>query len=115
MASSDEVMKKLAKLEKQVDALSQDGRDLKAAAWRTTEILTDHSEQLSSLDRRLTSMDGRLTSMDGRLTSMGDKLTAVVDRLDRLIAVTMQERTVSVERLGDIERRLTRLEERVGS
>ena len=107
MASSDEVMKKLAKLERQVDALSQDGRDLKAAAWRTTEILTDHSEQLSSLDRRLTSMDGRLTSMD-------DKLTAVVDRLDRLIAVTMQERTVGVERLGDIERRLTRLEERVG-
>jgi septal ring factor EnvC (AmiA/AmiB activator) len=108
MASSDEVMKKLAKLEKQVDALSQDGRDLKAAAWRTTEILTDHSEQLSSLDRRLTSMDGRLTSMD-------DKLTAVVDRLDRLIAVTMLERTAGVERLGDIERRLTRLEERVGS
>ena len=45
---------------------------------------------------------------------MDDKMTAVVDRLDRLIAVTIQERTASTERLGDIERRLSRLEERVG-
>jgi len=28
--------------------------------------------------------------------------------------VTIQERTASTERLGDIERRLTRLEERIG-
>jgi chromosome segregation ATPase len=100
MSNSDDAMKKLGKLEKHFEVLALDVRDLKTAAWKTTEILADHSEQLSSLDRRLTSMDG--------------KLEAVVERLDRLISVTIQERTASTERLGDIERRLTRLEERVG-
>ena len=100
-------MKKVARLEKQFEVLALDVRDLKAAAWKTAEILADHSEQLSGLDRRLGSMEGKLGSMEG-------KLDAVVERLDRLISVTIQERTASTERLGDIERRLTRLEERVG-
>lgn len=52
--------------------------------------------------------------MDGMQRTMDDRLGAVTDRLDRLIAVTIQERTTSTERLGDIERRLARLEERAG-
>jgi len=77
--------------------LKGDVRELKTAAWRTTEILVDHSEQLTGLRR-----------------TIDERLGGVNDRLDRLIAVTLQERTTSTERLGDIERRLARLEERVG-
>jgi chromosome segregation ATPase len=107
MANSADLMKRLARLEKNVEVLTADVGDLKRAAWKTAEILADHGERLSS-------MDGRLSSMDGRLSSMDERLGLVVDRLDRLISVTIQERTSSAERLGDIERRLTRLEERVG-
>src|SRR3954447_11741021 len=39
---------------------------------------------------------------------------ALTDRLDRLIAITMKERTVGIERLANIEQRLARLEEHVG-
>lgn len=105
--SADSMKKQFARLEKQVEVLTVDVRDLKAAAWKTAELLADHSEQLSGLDRRLHSVEGKLGSMDA-------KLEAVVERLDRLIVVTIQERTGSTERLGEIERRLTRLEERVG-
>jgi hypothetical protein len=99
MANSDP-MKRLARLEKHVETLTEDVADLKKAAWRTTEILTDHSERLGGLETKVASID--------------DKLGLVVERLDRLISVTIHERTASTERLGDIEKRLTRLEERVG-
>jgi hypothetical protein len=36
------------------------------------------------------------------------------ERLDRLITATIEERTASTDRLRDIERRLSRLEDRVG-
>ena len=39
---------------------------------------------------------------------------SLIDRLDRLIAITMKERTTSIERFASIEQRLARLEERVG-
>ena len=39
---------------------------------------------------------------------------ALTERLDRLIAVTTQERTLSVERLASIEARVARIEERIG-
>ena len=93
MANSEDPMKRLAKLEKNVEILTKDVHQLKVAALRTVEILADHSERLSGLQRGMDMM---------------------VDRLDRLISVTIQERTASTERLGDIERRLSRLEERVG-
>ncbi len=38
----------------------------------------------------------------------------LTDRLDRLIAITLKERTVGIERLANIEQRLARLEEHVG-
>ncbi len=53
-------------------------------------------------------------AVDERLTGVNDRLDRVCDRLDRLVAVTVEERTLHYERLRDIERRLTKLEERVG-
>ena len=111
MANSRDEMARLARLEKAFGGLATDVGDLKSAAWKTTEILADHSERLSGLQR---AMDGMQRAMDGMQRTMDDRLGAVTDRLDRLIAVTIQERTASTERLGDIERRLARLEERAG-
>jgi len=37
---------------------------------------------------------------------------SLTERLDRLIAVTMRDRTQTADRLADIEERLTRLETR---
>ena len=93
MASSSSSMGRLARIEKDV-------HDLKGVAVRMTEILTDHSQQLTDLRRTVQAMDERMGGVN--------------DRLDRLIALSMQERTASTERLGDIERRLARLEERSG-
>jgi chloramphenicol 3-O-phosphotransferase len=111
MANSKEAMTRLAKLETNVAAMTKDVADLKAAAWRTTEILVDHTEALSGLQR---SMEGVQRSMEGMQRSVDERLGGVTDRLDRLIAVTIQERSASAERLGEIERRIARLEERVG-
>jgi polyhydroxyalkanoate synthesis regulator phasin len=104
MANSGDTMARFGRLETRVAAmaadvgeLKRDVADLKTAAWKTAEILTDHSERLGGLQRTL-----------------DERLGAVTDRLDRLIAVTIQERTGSTERLGEIERRLARLEERAG-
>ena len=53
--------------------------------------------------------DTRATREETR--AMRETLT---DRLDRLIAITLKERTVGIERLANIEQRLARLEEHVG-
>jgi hypothetical protein len=92
MAQSTDIMERVDRLER--------------AFVQVTEILVDHGERFDRIDRRLESMDRRLESMDRRLEG-------VTTRLDRLIAVTIEERTFHYERLGDIERRLARLEERV--
>ena len=84
-------------IKQDVSEIRRDVGDLKTAAWKTVEILADHSERLGGLQR-----------------TVDERLGAVTDRLDRLIAVTIQERTGSTERLGEIERRLARLEERAG-
>ncbi|HKY38449.1 MAG TPA: hypothetical protein VJN18_21045 [Polyangiaceae bacterium] len=96
MANSRDLMARLGRLETSVAVMARDVADLKTAAWRTADILADHSERLSGLQRMV-----------------DERLGGVTDRLDRLIAVTIQERTAGTERLGDIERRLARLEERV--
>jgi hypothetical protein len=84
-------------LERDLGDISRDVADIKTAARKSVEILTANSERLGGLQRTL-----------------DERLGAVTDRLDRLIAVTIQERTGSTERLGEIERRLARLEERAG-
>ncbi len=90
-----------------VGVLKTDNRDIKQAIWRLTEIVTDHSERFTSLEK-----------------SMDTRFQAVNERLDRLIAMNLRERTESIERLArieqtaneerlvNIEHRLTRLEER---
>jgi hypothetical protein len=52
--------------------------------------------------------------MRGLREAVTDRLETVTDRLDRLIVITMKERTMGVERLATIEERLKRLEDRVG-
>jgi chromosome segregation ATPase len=129
MANSDETMKRLARVEATVVALAADVVELKTAAWRTTEILTDHSEQLmhlrqalgglneraDGLNERVDGLNERVDSLNERVDGLGTKMDGVNERLDRLIAVTMQERTGGAQRLGEIERRLARLEERLGT
>lgn len=46
---------------------------------------------------------------------MGELRTSLAERLDRLIALTMRDRTQTAERLADIETRLTKLEENASS
>jgi hypothetical protein len=119
---------RLAKVEANVATLATDVAELKVAAWRTTEILVDHSEQLSELRRglgtlnerfdglneRFDGLNERFDGLNERVDGLAGKMDGVNQRLDRLIAVTMQGRTADTERFGEIERRLARLEERVG-
>lgn len=95
--SGDTMATDVGDLERDLGDISRDVADIKTAAWKSVEILTKQTEVLGGLQRTL-----------------DERLGAVTDRLDRLIAVTIQERTGSTERLGEIERRLTRLEERAG-
>jgi uncharacterized coiled-coil protein SlyX len=88
MAESKAIMARLARVER-------DSADLKKMLGQIARILTDLSD--------------RVDRVSERVDELGERLG---DRLDRLIAVTMQERTYSFERLADIERRLARLEER---
>jgi hypothetical protein len=54
---------------------------------------------------------GEVNGLRGDMNTMRE---AITDRLDRLITVTVQARTHDTERFADIERRLARLEGRVG-
>ena len=81
--------------------------DSKAIMARLSRVERDSTE----FKRMLGQIANILVEQNERIDRLGDRLG---DRLDRLIAVTIQERTYSVERLADIERRLSRLEERSG-
>jgi hypothetical protein len=101
MAGSKSTMARLEKLERE-------SQEFKRALVQITDILIDQSERIDALGRTL---GGRIDALGGRLDELSNSLGS---RLDRLIAVTIQERTYSVERLADIERRLTKLEEHAG-
>ena len=81
---------------------------LEAAVVHITDVLVLQSERM---DAGFRSMREETQAMHRGLS---DRLDAVTDRLDRLIAVTLQERTMGIERLAKIESRLARLEEHVG-
>ncbi len=107
MAESDIIMARLTRLE--------------TAFIQVSEILADHSERFDRIDRRLESIDGRLegidrrfAALDTRLDGVNERLDGVTERLERLIRVTIEERTNHYERLRDVEKRLTRLEDHVG-
>ena len=97
MANSKAIMARLTRVE-------QDSADFKKMLGRIANILTDQSERIDNLGERVDRLGDRLDQLGEQLGS----------RLDRLIAVTIQERTYSFERFADIERRLLRLEERAG-
>ena len=97
MDNDKDEMGRLTRLEENTQTLLADVGVLKTVASHTAEILADHSQRFTQLQR---TMDERFGALD--------------QRLDRLINMTMQERTAGAERLGNIEARLTRLEKKVG-
>jgi hypothetical protein len=93
MASSI-VMGRLKQVERDVG-------DLKHTVVQISEILVDVADRM---DRGFESQRRETSELRRTLG----------DRLDRLIAVTLDERTASLDRLREVERRLSRLEERIG-
>jgi hypothetical protein len=126
MASSPEdTMTRLSRLETDVG-------EIKGALVHISGILLSHGERLDTLGHRVDALGDRVDALGHRVDALGDRVDALgdrmdagfrtlnttqqsmVERLDRLIEVTIKERTYSAERFGDVERRLTRLEEHVG-
>ena len=101
MADSKAVMARLARVER-------DSTEMKKTLAQIAGILVDQSERIDCVGERIDELGERLGE---RIDELGERLG---ERLDRLIAVTLQERTYSAERLADIERRVSRLEERAG-
>jgi uncharacterized coiled-coil protein SlyX len=98
MANSKTMAARMAQVER-------DSQEFKRAIAQLTNVLVDQSERIDRLG-------GKIDGLGGKIDGLGDKIDGLGSRLDRLIAATIQERTYSFDRLADIERRLTRLEER---
>jgi hypothetical protein len=107
MAESKDTMARLERLE-------QDVADIKGAIAQIVPLLVSHDERLGRIDARLEQMDARFERMDARFERMDERFQQITDRLDRLIHVTIVDKTAWAERFLDMERRLARLEERVG-
>jgi len=124
MASSKD-MARLSKVEKDVG-------EMKVALIQLTHTAVEQSQRLDTVTERLDTVTERLDTVTERLDKLTDRVDvvtdrldrltdrvdtgfrAMTDRLDRLIAVTIDERTRSYDRMHDFEKRLERLEERVG-
>jgi hypothetical protein len=88
---------------------------LEAAIVHITDVLVLQSERMDAGFRGMREETQAMhRGLSDRLDAVTDRLGAVTDRLDRLIALTMQERTMGIERLAKIEGRLARLEDHVG-
>jgi hypothetical protein len=103
MAESKAIMGRLGRLERDVG-------ELKEAAVQIGTILVDQSERMDSGFRSLREEIGSLREEFG---SLHEEFGSLRERLDRLIAVTIEERTLGATRLLDIERRVSKLEERM--
>jgi len=88
-----------------------DSKAIMARLARVERDSTEFKKMLGQIANILSDQNDRIDRVGDRVDQLGERLG---ERLDRLIAVTIQERTYSVERLADIERRLSRLEERSG-
>jgi hypothetical protein len=95
--SSDDAMQRITRLESNVD-------DLKGAVVQIVNLLIEQGER----------MDARMERIEERMDGMNAGFRSVTDRLDRLIAVSMQERTSGVDRLAELERRVEKLERNAG-
>jgi len=108
MANSDP-MQRLAKLE-------QDVGELKQAVVQITEVLIDQSNRMDSgFSRMETGFRQVETGFRAAHEEAVELRRSLTERLDRLIAVTIEERTQGFGRLRELERRVERLEERVGT
>jgi hypothetical protein len=94
MAESSLVMGRLKHVERDVT-------ELKRTVVQVSEILVDLAARV---DR----------GFESQRRETAELRRSLGDRLDRLITVTIEERTASTDRLRDIETRLSRLEGRVG-
>jgi len=77
---------------------------LEAAFVRITDVLVTQHERTDGLRSEIVTLR----------ESMTERLDQLAERLDRLIAITLRERTAGVERLAGIEERLARLERHAG-
>lgn len=98
-------------MEERLNRVESDVGEIKGALVHITHILVDHGDRLDSLNRRVDGLNQRVDGLNQRVESFQD---AVTQRLDRLIDVTLRGRTADTERFAEVERRLARLEERVG-
>ncbi len=117
MANSKD-MARLSKLERDVS-------EMKSALIQLTHTAVDQSGRIDTVTERLDTVTERLDTVTERLdtvTERLDRLTdrvdtgfrAMTDRLDRLITVTIDERTRNYDRMHDLEKRVQRLEDRAG-
>jgi hypothetical protein len=104
MAGSKAIMARLTRVER-------GSAETKRMLGQIANILSDQNDRIDRVGDRVDQLGERVDQLSERVDRLGERLEG---RLDRLIAVTIQERTYSVERLADIERRLSRLEERSG-
>ena len=84
---------------------------LEGAFVHITDLLALQGERLDGIREELLANRNEMHGMRGEMHGLRETLS---DRLDRLIAITIKDRTLSVERLAGIEARLARLEEHVG-
>ena len=80
--------------------LERDVGEIKVAIVQITDALLDLTTRVDHL------VEGQRSLVEGQQSVLG--------RLDRLIEVTIEERTHHYSRMRDFERRLERLEERAG-
>jgi len=134
MAQSKRTVDRLARLEDDVGGIRQTLTGHGERFDRLDEILLEHAQRFDRIDKtllehaqRLDRIDERLDHIDGAIYRLHRGFTdrfealehrfdsleqSLNSRLDRLLAVTLEERTRNYERLADIERRLTKVEER---
>ncbi len=96
MAESKAIMGRLGRLERDVG-------ELKEAVVQIGTILVDQSDR----------MDSGFRSLREEIGGLHEEFGSLRERLDRLIAVTIEERTLGATRLLEIERRVSKLEERM--
>ena len=100
-----------ASLREELQANRQEIRGMSEQTRLMAEQTRLMAEQTRSMAEQVDGLreDTRATREETR--TMRETLT---DRLDRLIAITLKERTHGIERLANIEQRLARLEEHAG-
>jgi chromosome segregation ATPase len=114
MAESGELMGRLRRLEQNISALQTDVGELKTDVGELKADVGVLKADVGVLKIDTGLLKAAVLQINDNMREMRSTIAAVHERLDRLIAVTVEERTVHYERLREIERRLTRLEERVG-